>query len=92
MSDQKFKRVSLALQRIATEVNAGLRNAAGEECAFLLITQTSEGVVQYIGNASRPDAALLMRTQLEHWEKGMADIPAHYNPDLASPTPPKEPI
>jgi hypothetical protein len=83
MSNTQAKKVSLALQRIANEVNASLRGAAGEECAFMLIMQTpGDGIVQYVSNAARADAALLMVTQLQHWDAGRADIPAHYNPNL----------
>lgn len=78
----QYKKVSLQLQRISNEVNASLRQAAGEECAFFLLTQTPDGVVHYISNAPREGTAMLMVTQLQHWDAGRADIPAHYNPDL----------
>lgn len=83
MSNTQAKKVSVVLQRISHEINASLRGAAGEECAFMLILQTpGDGVVQYISDAARDDAAMLMVTQLQHWDAGRADIPAHYNPNL----------
>lgn len=85
MSNTQAKKVSMVLQRISHEINASLRNAAGEECAFMLILQTPDGVVQYISNVARADAAMLMVTQLQHWDAGRADIPAHYNPNLKQP-------
>lgn len=78
----KYKHVSAQLQRIAGEVSASLDHAAGEPVTFFLLVQTSDGVVQYVSNAPRDGAKLLMTTQLEHWARGKADIPAHYNPDL----------
>lgn len=82
MSNTPAKKVSMVLQRISNEINASLRAAAGEECAFMLVLQTPDAVVHYISNAARSDAAMLMVTQLQHWDAGRADIPAHYNPNL----------
>lgn len=73
--------ISLDLQQIATEVEAKLRNAAGETLAFVLVVSVGQ-VAQYISNASRPDGMALLEKVLQAWKHNRADIPAHYNPEL----------
>jgi hypothetical protein len=76
-------RVSLVLQRLAAEISATLSHAAGEEIAFVLIV-SADKTAQYISNASRPDGTELIESLLARWKANRADIPAHYNPDLAT--------
>lgn len=73
--------VSLVLQRVAVEIDAALRHAAGERIAFVLICQADE-IAQYVSNTERADGVLLIESLLERWKAGRADVPAHYNPDL----------
>jgi len=73
--------VSLAMQGIATALDDMLKAAAGEPIAFVLVCQT-DGVAQYVSNASRADGVELIESLLARWKAGRADIPAHYNPDL----------
>lgn len=74
--------VSLILQQLAAEINASLAHAAGEEIAFVLVVQADQ-VAQYISNAKRSDGLELLESLIARWRDGRADIPAHYNPDLA---------
>lgn len=73
--------LSLAMQDIAALLNEKLKEAAGEEIAFVMVCQ-ADGVAQYVSNAARKDGAELIRGLLARWEANRADIPAHYNPDL----------
>lgn len=82
MDLQPSKRVSTQLQRISHELERNLEHAADGPVAFIVLLQTSDGIVQYVNNIDRADAELLLTTQLKHWLDGRADIPAHYNPDL----------
>lgn len=78
--------VSVTLQRLASEIDAHLSHQAGQRCAFFLVLQTPDGVTQYIGNGKRSENAQLMREMLQSWEqRGIADIPAHLNPNLKQP-------
>lgn len=74
-------RLSVSLQRIAKELNANLRAAVDEEIAWVLVCQT-DGVAQYVSNASRKDGTELLESLLARWKAGRADIPAHMNPDF----------
>jgi hypothetical protein len=74
-------RVSIALQKIAANLNEALGAVAGEEIAFVLVCQT-DGVAQYVSNADRQDSVELLESLLNRWKAGRADIPAHYNPDV----------
>jgi hypothetical protein len=78
--------VSLILQDLAGGINDVLKNAAGQEIAFVLALQV-EGVAQYVSNAARQDGKALMESLLARWNAGRADIPAHYNPDLKAEAP-----
>ena len=74
-------RVSVILQRLAAEINAELRHAAGEELAFVLIV-SADKTAQYVSNTKRADGVELIEGLLSRWKAGRADIPAHMNPDL----------
>jgi len=74
-------KLSLALQDITTILNELLKQAAGEEVAFVLIVQ-ADLVAQYTSNAKREDGVKLIESLLDRWKRNRADIPAHYNPDL----------
>lgn len=80
MSDA-MKRVSVSLQELATNVEDFLHMQAGKMVAFVMLVSVDDSV-QYIANCAREDGKLLLETQLEHWTRGRADIPGHYNPDL----------
>ena len=73
--------VSLILQRLAQEISATLRHAAGEELAFVLIV-SADKTAQYVSNTKRADGVELIESLLARWKAGRADIPAHFNPDL----------
>lgn len=73
--------VSLTMQDLATLINDRLAAAAGEPVAWVLVLQT-DGVAQYVSNTERADGVELIRSLLDRWQAGRADIPAHYNPDL----------
>lgn len=74
-------KLSTALQDIATLLDDELRRVAGEPLAFVLLV-SADNVAQYVSNASRADGTDLIKSLLQRWEAGRADIPAHYNPDL----------
>jgi hypothetical protein len=74
-------RVSLILQDLAAGINDVLKEAAGEEIAFVLVVQADK-VAQYVSNTKREDGTELIESLLARWKAGRADIPAHYNPDL----------
>lgn len=74
-------RLSIDLQDIASLINTLLEQSAGEPCAFVLVCQ-ADGVAQYVSNANRQDGRELIESLLARWNGGLADIPAHYNPDL----------
>lgn len=76
-------RLSIALPIVAQYLTDLLAEAAGEEIAFVLVCQ-ADGVAQYVSNTERADGAALIESLLERWKAGRADIPAHYNPDLAA--------
>lgn len=80
MSSQTV-RVSLILQDLAAGINEVLKEAAGEEIAFVLVVQADK-VAQYVSNATRADGTELIESLLARWKANRADIPAHYNPDL----------
>jgi hypothetical protein len=77
-------RVSLILQCLASGISDVLKEAAGEEIAFVLVVQADQ-VAQYVSNTKRSDGVALLEDLLARWKAGRADIPAHYNPDLKSP-------
>lgn len=82
---KKVSDVSLSLQTLATAIDDYLKAVSGgERQAFVLITCT-DGISQYVSNASRPDGTMLIEDLLARWKAGRADIPAHYNPDLKQP-------
>lgn len=74
--------VSLTLQQLASLINDCLAAAAGDTVPWALVLQT-DGVAQYVANTSREDGQKLIESLLDRWRAGRADIPAHYNPDLA---------
>lgn len=74
-------KVSLALQDISAILNELLKQAAGEEIAFVLIV-SADDTAQYVSNAKREDGVKLIESLLDRWKRNRADIPAHYNPDL----------
>lgn len=74
-------RVSLILQGLADGISECLKEAAGEEIAFVLVVQADK-VAQYVSNTKRADGTALIESLLARWKAGRADIPAHYNPDL----------
>lgn len=73
--------ISIALPIIAEYLNTLLREAAGQEIAWVLVCQ-ADGVAQYVGNVKRSDGKELLESLMERWKANRADIPAHYNPDL----------
>lgn len=81
MNKQQAVQVSVSLQQLATVVDDFLTARAGERVAFVLVVST-DGVSQYISNASRADGTELIEALLARWKAGRADIPAHMNPDL----------
>lgn len=74
-------KLSIALQEITTILNEMIKQAAGEELAFVLIVQ-ADLIAQYTSNAKREDGVKLIESLLDRWKRNRADIPAHYNPDL----------
>jgi hypothetical protein len=83
MNKQQAMQVSVSLQELATVVDDFLTARCGERVAFVLVVAT-DGVSQYISNASRADGTDLIEALLARWKAGRADIPAHMNPDLKS--------
>lgn len=84
MDRSKQMELSIWLQTLASLIDQALTQSAGEPLAFVLIVDT-DGVVQYVSNADRQDGITMVEGLLERWKAGRADIPAHYNPDLAAP-------
>lgn len=74
--------VSIALPELAGKIDAYLKEKHGERVAFLLILNAND-VSQYISNMDRKDGIEMIESLLARWKAGRADIPAHYNPDLA---------
>jgi hypothetical protein len=85
MNRQQAVQVSISLQELASVVNDFLEARAGETVAFVLMVAT-DGVTQYVSNASRADGTAMVESLLARWKAGRADIPAHMNPDLKPPT------
>jgi hypothetical protein len=75
--------VSLRLQDIAQSLDDIFKQIAGERLAFVLVVSVDD-VSQYVSNASRQDGTELIASLLARWQAHRADIPAHYNPDLAA--------
>lgn len=76
-------RLSLMLQDLAASISTILHDVTGDDLAFVLVIQADK-TAQYISNASRKDGTELIESLLARWKAGRADIPAHYNPDLAA--------
>lgn len=74
--------ISIAMQELAGKIDEYLKDKAGERVPFLLILN-ADNVAQYISNMDRQDGINLIESLLERWKAGRADIPAHFNPDLA---------
>lgn len=77
----KVKRLSVALQDIAALLETELASYAGERVTFVLMVNIDD-ITQYVSNTDRADGVALVRSLLDRWNAGHADIPAHYNPDL----------
>ena len=77
----KAKRLSVALQDIAALLETELASYAGERVAFVLMVNIDD-ITQYVSNTDRADGVALVRSLLDRWNAGRADIPAHYSPDL----------
>jgi len=75
------QKLSIALQDIATLLDTALAEAAGEPLGFVLVV-SCDNVAQYVSNTKRANGVELIKSLLQRWEAGRADIPAHYNPDL----------
>ncbi len=71
--------VSKNLQHLARLISGQLKNMTGERLGFSLVVFNNEPGerVNYVSNCDRADVAAALRELLEHWEKGMPDIPAH---------------
>jgi len=82
MSESVSVKLSIALQEISHILDAMLEQAAGERISFVLILQ-AEHVAQYVSNTKRADGVALIENLLARWKADRADIPAHYNPDIA---------
>lgn len=48
----------------------------------ILLFVSCDNVAQYVSNTKRANGVELIKSLLQRWEAGRADIPAHYNPDL----------
>jgi hypothetical protein len=81
MNDPESESLAIALTHLGGALDKVLRAEVGVDVPFVLICQINH-VAQYISNADRGDGMALIRSLLERWETGRADIPAHYNPDL----------
>ncbi|RKQ70162.1 hypothetical protein BCL74_2102 [Oceanibaculum indicum] len=68
--------LSRKLPEIADMLKREIRAATGRDICFSLVVWT-EGRVQYISNAQRPDVIEGYRRLLAGWEAGMPDVPAH---------------
>jgi len=77
----KTQQLSVGMQTVAARIDGTLSELAGAEVPWVLVCQV-DGVAQYVGNVRREDGTALIRSLLERWDAGRADIPAHYNPDL----------
>jgi hypothetical protein len=69
-------KLSQSLRAIAQALDGGIEEVCGERIAFTLIVFT-EGRASYISTATREDSVREIKVLLEHWEKGMPDVPAH---------------
>lgn len=78
---EQAKSLSIRLSDIAKAIEGMLYVAAGEEVGFVLVCNT-DGVTQYVANVTRESGSELIRSVLERFESGRADIPAHYSPDI----------
>jgi hypothetical protein len=76
--------LSLSLQALANHIDEHLTAHAGQPVGFVLVT-SAFNASQYISNCQREDGKALIEHLLGRWKAGRADIPAHYNPDMAGP-------
>jgi hypothetical protein len=73
----RAKRISLALQQLAHEIDDSLSAIAGERAGFVLVLQLDD-IAQYVSNCSRIDGAALIESLLSRWRLGKPDLPEHY--------------
>jgi hypothetical protein len=78
-------RISLAGQQIGKVVQEYLDAIAGQETAYVLLISADQ-TVQYLANVDRRTGMHMVASQLEHWKKAGADIPAHLNVDELNPS------
>ena len=78
-------RLSVRMQDIAQSLADVLTDVAGEPVPFVLVLQADKAA-QYVSNCDRKDGSELIESLLARWKAGRADIPAHYNPDLRTPS------
>ena len=82
MNKQQIAQVSVSLQELSSMIEKFLSRKAGEPVAFCMVVATGY-VMQYVSNASRADGEAMLQSLFDGWKARRADIPAHYNPDLA---------
>jgi len=75
MSDE-IRKVSLAMQDIATELDQRITEIAGRRVAFSLFVWT-DGRCNYISTAERQEIIAVLEGMIAGWKAGMPDIPAH---------------
>lgn len=77
--NQKEIDISKNLQAMAQQIDAQLKEIAGQEIGFFLLVGNTEagGRTNYISNMDRAQSAEVMLDLLDRWMAGMQDIPAH---------------
>lgn len=80
LTPQQRTRLSLALQKIARDLEESLETKTGQRVGFSLVIWGAFGedqMIQYVSNAEREDCARYMADLLSAWRDGMPDIPFH---------------
>lgn len=72
----EIRKVSLALQDIARELDTRIEGVAGKKIAFSLFVWT-DGRCNYVSTADRQEVIHVLEGMIAGWKKGMPDIPAH---------------
>ena len=73
------RKISVAMQKIAKQLEEHLESIAGERMGFSLVVfnVVENSRMNYVSNCDRREVQSALKDLLEGWEKGMPDIPAH---------------
>lgn len=73
------RKISVAAQAIADELNRRLEKIAGQPMAFCLVVFNAQpgSRITYVSNCERADVASALMSLLRGWAEGMPDVMAH---------------